>query len=59
MRELQETFDLPPRYGKDVDWSKYSIHDAASVLRRYLNQMPVSWQAWWARFAHSHSELVC
>lgn len=40
MRELQETFDLPPRYGKDVDWSKYSIHDAASVLRRYLNQMP-------------------
>lgn len=40
MRELQETFDLPPRYGKDVDWSRYSIHDAASVLRRYLNQMP-------------------
>lgn len=40
MRELQETFDLPPRYGKDVDWTRYSIHDAASVLRRYLNQMP-------------------
>ncbi|CAO1632224.1 unnamed protein product [Parajaminaea phylloscopi] len=40
MRELQETFDSPPRYGKDVDWSKYSVHDAASVLRRYLNQMP-------------------
>ncbi|CAO1624052.1 unnamed protein product [Sympodiomycopsis kandeliae] len=40
MRELQETFDLPPRYGKDVQWDKYSIHDAASVLRRYFNQMP-------------------
>ncbi|PWN28150.1 Rho GTPase activation protein [Jaminaea rosea] len=40
MRELQETFDSPPKYGRDVQWPKYSIHDAASVLRRYLNQMP-------------------
>lgn len=40
MRELQETFDSPPKYGRDVDWSKYSVHDAASVFRRYLNQMP-------------------
>ena len=40
MKELQETFDNPPRYGKSVDWSKYSVHDAASVLRRYFNHMP-------------------
>ncbi|EPQ31144.1 uncharacterized protein PFL1_01333 [Pseudozyma flocculosa PF-1] len=40
MKELQETFDSPPRYGKSVDWTKYSVHDAASVLRRYLNHMP-------------------
>ncbi|KAK0544610.1 GTPase activating protein (GAP) for Rho1p [Tilletia horrida] len=40
MKELQDTFDSPPRYGKSVDWSKYSVHDAASVLRRYLNHMP-------------------
>ncbi|PWN94022.1 RhoGAP-domain-containing protein [Acaromyces ingoldii] len=40
MRELQEIFDTPPRYGKGVEWDKYSVHDAASVLRRYLNQMP-------------------
>ncbi|KIS68917.1 uncharacterized protein UMAG_02902 [Mycosarcoma maydis] len=40
MKELQETFDTPPRYGKSVDWSKYSVHDAASVLRRYFNHMP-------------------
>lgn len=40
MKELQETFDSPPRYGKSVDWSKYSVHDAASVLRRYFNHMP-------------------
>lgn len=40
MKELQETFDSPPRYGKSVDWTKYSVHDAASVLRRYFNHMP-------------------
>lgn len=40
MKELQDTFDSPPRYGKSVDWTKYSVHDAASVLRRYFNHMP-------------------
>ena len=42
MRDLQETFDTGPKYGKNVVWERYSVHDAASVLRRYLNQMPVS-----------------
>lgn len=28
------------QYGKSVEWAKYSVHDAASVLRRYLNAMP-------------------
>jgi hypothetical protein len=42
INELQAIFDSPPRYGKDLDWQGYSVHDAASVLRRYLNQMPVS-----------------
>lgn len=42
MRDLQETFDVGPKYGKTVVWERYSVHDAASVLRRYLNQMPVS-----------------
>ncbi|SNX83798.1 related to BAG7 - Rho GTPase activating protein [Melanopsichium pennsylvanicum] len=40
MKELQDTFDNPPRYGKSVDWTRYSVHDAASVLRRYFNRMP-------------------
>jgi len=40
MKELQDIFDTPPRYGKSVDWTKYSVHDAASVLRRYFNHMP-------------------
>ncbi|KAG8908359.1 hypothetical protein FRB99_007286 [Tulasnella sp. 403] len=42
MRELQVLFDTPPRYGKDLDWSKrqFTTHDVASVFRRYLTQMP-------------------
>ncbi|ORY84622.1 Rho GTPase activation protein [Leucosporidium creatinivorum] len=40
INQLQTVFDEPPRYGKDLDWTGYSVHDAASVLRRYLNQMP-------------------
>ncbi|KAF8340603.1 Rho GTPase activation protein [Cantharellus anzutake] len=42
MRELQAAFETPPRYGKDLDWRKesYRPHDIASVLRRYLTQMP-------------------
>lgn len=42
MKELQDIFDRPPSYGRDVVWGPWSVHDAASVLRRYLNQMPVS-----------------
>lgn len=32
------------QYGKDLDWKQenYTTHDAASVFRRYLTQMPVS-----------------
>lgn len=41
INQLQEVFDSPPRYGKDLDWTPYTVHDAASVLRRYLNMMPV------------------
>lgn len=40
MKELQDIFDRPPSYGRDVVWGPWSVHDAASVLRRYLNQMP-------------------
>lgn len=28
------------QYGRNVDWSPYTFHDAASLLRRYLNLMP-------------------
>lgn len=40
MKELTEVFDSPPYYGRNVDWSKYTVHDAAGLLRRYLNQLP-------------------
>lgn len=51
VRELQDIFDTAPnvricfcahiQYGKVIDWSPFTIHDVAGLLRRYLNQMPV------------------
>lgn len=40
MRDLQRLFNTPPRYGKGLDWSGFNVHDAANVLRRYLNHLP-------------------
>ncbi|KAL3229806.1 GTPase-activating protein SAC7 [Nakaseomyces bracarensis] len=40
IRELQEVFSTPPSYGRDFeDWSQYSVHDVASLLKRYLTNM--------------------
>lgn len=40
IKELKSIFDSPDRYGKGLDWAGYTVHDAANVLRRYLNQLP-------------------
>lgn len=40
IKELQSIFDSPDRYGKGLDWTGYTVHDAANILRRYLNQLP-------------------
>ena len=40
IKELQTAFDSPDRYGKGLDWTGYTVHDAANVLRRYLNNLP-------------------
>ncbi|KAI4122164.1 MAG: hypothetical protein LQ338_005972 [Usnochroma carphineum] len=40
IKELQEIFDSPDRYGKGLDWAGYTVHDAANILRRYLNNLP-------------------
>ncbi|KAI9487087.1 MAG: Rho GTPase activation protein [Benjaminiella poitrasii] len=38
--QLQQIFNSPPDYGRQLDWKGYSVHDAANVLRRYLNYLP-------------------
>lgn len=40
IKELQSLFNSPEKYGKNLDWSGYTVHDAANILRRYLNQLP-------------------
>ncbi|KAF7724350.1 hypothetical protein EC973_001138 [Apophysomyces ossiformis] len=40
VRLLQTIFDTPDTYGSQLDWRGYSVHDAASVMRRFLNHLP-------------------
>ncbi|KAL2260580.1 hypothetical protein VTK26DRAFT_5359 [Humicola hyalothermophila] len=40
IKELKNVFDSPDRYGKGLVWDGYTVHDAANVLRRYLNDLP-------------------
>ncbi|ODQ76987.1 hypothetical protein BABINDRAFT_42451, partial [Babjeviella inositovora NRRL Y-12698] len=42
VKELQFVFSSPPNYGRNLDWELggYHVHDAASLLRRYLNSLP-------------------
>jgi hypothetical protein len=40
IKDLQTVFNSPPKYGKGLDWTGYTVHDAANILRRYLNQLP-------------------
>lgn len=58
--ELTDAFGGHAQYGKNLDWKKtsYTTHDVATILRRYLTQMPepivphelyhdVSWSGFW------------
>ncbi|KAI1813881.1 RhoGAP-domain-containing protein [Poronia punctata] len=40
IKELKLQFNSPDRYGKGLVWEGYTVHDAANVLRRYLNDLP-------------------
>jgi hypothetical protein len=40
IKELKEAFNSPDRYGKGLDWTGYTVHDAANILRRYFNLLP-------------------
>ncbi|OZJ03423.1 hypothetical protein BZG36_03582, partial [Bifiguratus adelaidae] len=39
--QLQTIFNTPPHYGANFDWTGFTVHDAANVLRRYLNYLPI------------------
>lgn len=40
LKSLQDQFSTPPDYGANIDWSVFTVHDAASLLRRYLTALP-------------------
>lgn len=40
IKELQIIFSTPPDFGKKLNWDGFTVHDAALVLRRYLNALP-------------------
>ncbi|KAK9369206.1 Rho GTPase activation protein, partial [Lipomyces kononenkoae] len=40
VREIQRIFATGPDFGHNIDWTGYTVHDAASLLRRYLNGLP-------------------
>lgn len=39
VRNLQYLFSQPPDFGRKLSWDGYNVHDAASLLRRFLNSM--------------------
>ncbi|KAH7268879.1 Rho GTPase activation protein [Fusarium solani] len=38
--KLQQAFESPPTYGSGLDWTQYTIHDAAGIFLRYLKSLP-------------------
>ena len=42
LQKLEAAFNEPPRYGKGIDWSGYTVHDAAAILIRFLEGLPES-----------------
>ncbi|KAL2043122.1 hypothetical protein N7G274_004182 [Stereocaulon virgatum] len=40
LQELEALFNKPPRYGHDFHWAGYTLHNAASILLRYLLRSP-------------------
>ena len=40
LQKLEAAFNESPRYGKGVDWTGHTVHDAASILLRYLLRSP-------------------
>ena len=40
LQKLEAAFNEPPHYGIGIDWSEYTVHDAASILLRFLLRLP-------------------
>jgi len=40
IRMLQDLFSTPPAFGKGLDWSGFTVHDAANLLKRYFAALP-------------------
>ncbi|RSL49573.1 hypothetical protein CEP54_012373 [Fusarium duplospermum] len=40
IRKLQQAFESPPTYGRGLDWTPYTLHDAAGIFLRYLKSLP-------------------
>lgn len=42
LQKLEAAFNEPPRYGAGIDWSGYTVHDAAAIMIRFLQGLPES-----------------
>lgn len=40
VKQLQDLFEAPPRYGKGLEWDPFTVYDCATVLLRYLKSLP-------------------
>ncbi|ODV86593.1 hypothetical protein CANARDRAFT_180925, partial [[Candida] arabinofermentans NRRL YB-2248] len=40
IKQLQLIFSSAPDYGSKIDWDGFTVHDAASLLRRFLGSLP-------------------
>ena len=40
LQKLEAIFNEPPRYAHRMDWSGYTVHDAAVILIRFLHGLP-------------------
>ncbi|KAH7031383.1 uncharacterized protein B0I36DRAFT_349463 [Microdochium trichocladiopsis] len=40
VRRLKDAFARPPTYGNDVNWSHYTVYDAADLILLFLSQLP-------------------
>ncbi|GMF98186.1 unnamed protein product [[Candida] boidinii] len=40
VKQLQLIFSSPPDYGSKIDWDGFTVHDSASLFRKFLGSLP-------------------